>query len=103
AVTRHAARTCGIRKSRFVSPVDLKAGALKLGRKKERSRSIDALDFAALSVAAARFDVVNPKLRSGRVRHTIEKVVVMLIDVKARKVNRVPQVRREKDKAVVNY
>src|SRR2546421_10155396 len=74
AITRHAARTYCVRKCGFVSSVHQKAGVLKLNRQKERRRSIDALHLAALRVAAARFDVVKPKLKAGSVSQAVEKI-----------------------------
>src|SRR5207253_6327773 len=45
----------------FVNPIDQIAGVLKLDRKKERRRSIDALDRDASLIAAAAGNVIGPE------------------------------------------
>src|SRR6185436_20579959 len=56
------------------------ASLLKLNRTEERGRDIYPLSVDVLHVVAARSYLAGPEGQTGRVRFTIEKIVILHVD-----------------------
>ncbi len=74
-----------VRESGFVSTNDLVTSLLKLDREEERSGDVDPLDLDTAGVQPARKNLVRPETKAGGIYPAIQKIVVVLTELFARR------------------